>query len=107
MNARVVRIVNRDCSAALPTRAKIEPRRLPPVITTSTPRDLARACATRSEFVITVRSANRVSRRASACVVVPAPIATASPSRTSPTANAAIAAFSSPATCAFSEYVGS
>jgi len=48
----------------------VEPRSEPPVTTTSTRVD-ASSWATSSEFVTTVRSWNRPSRRASSCVVLP------------------------------------
>ena len=55
---------------------------MPPVITTSTRLAWANAWATSRELVTTVRPGTRASRRASSCVVVPAPTTMASPSST-------------------------
>ncbi len=67
---------------------------MPPVITTSTRLAWASACATSRELVTTVRPGTRASRRASSCVVVPAPTTMASPSSTKPAARSAMAVFS-------------
>ena len=103
MNALDARRERTESSAAGPTRAWMDRRRVPPVRITSTRGAAIKACATSSELVTTVSSGISVSSRARASVVVPGPSRIESPGRISLTASRAMEAFSAPAWCAFSE----
>ena len=102
MNACDARRARTESSVAGPTSAWIERRSVPPVRMTSTREASISACATSSELVTTVSSGECTSSRASASVVVPGPRTMESPGRTILAASLAMAAFSSPACCAFS-----